>query len=225
MDVNSYTIYGILNLLKAPGWTSYDVVRKITYITRIKKVGHAGTLDPFASGVLLITLGRATKKIISLQELDKEYICEIQLGMVTDTLDVTGAIIQTFPTDRLDAYQIEKTVQQFVGEIEQVPPQFSAIKIKGKRAYQFAREGQKIELSPRKVHIYGIDILAMQLPSIKLRIRCAKGTYIRSLARDLGEKLHCGGFVKSLVRTRIGPYRIEDSLSIDRLVQLLAVGK
>jgi tRNA pseudouridine55 synthase len=225
MDVNSYTIYGILNLFKAPGWTSYDVVRKITYISRIKKVGHAGTLDPFASGVLLIALGRATKKIISLQELDKEYVCEIQLGMVTNTLDVTGEIIQTFPTEQLDEQQVEKAVQQFVGEIEQVPPQFSAIKIKGKRAYQFAREGRLIELSPRKIQIYGIDVLEMQLPSIKLKIRCAKGTYIRSLARDIGEKLGCGGFVKSLARTRIGPYRIEDSLPIERLVQLLAVGK
>ncbi|MBN2093674.1 tRNA pseudouridine(55) synthase TruB [candidate division KSB1 bacterium] len=225
MDVNSYTIYGILNLFKAPGWTSFDVVRKITYITRIKKVGHAGTLDPFASGVLLITLGRATKQITRLQELEKEYVCEIQLGTVTDTLDVTGKVIQTFPTHQLDEIQIEKIIQQFVGEIEQVPPQFSAIKIKGKRAYQFAREGKMIELAPRKIQIYGIDILEMQLPIIKLKICCAKGTYIRSLARDIGEKSGCGGFVKSLVRTRIGPYRIEDSLPIERLVQLIAVGK
>jgi len=203
-----------LNINKPAGWSSFDVVKKIRNISHIKKVGHAGTLDPFATGVLLVALGGATKKITSMMDLEKEYLGEIELGKSTDTLDITGQVIETWPTRHICAEEVNRVCQQFVGEIEQVPPQYSAIQINGVRAYHLARSGENVALTPRKVTIYSLDILTFENPFIKIRVRCSKGTYIRALARDIGKMLGTGGYLKSLVRTRIGGYQIENSISV-----------
>lgn len=219
MTVENLANDNILNIFKPKGWSSFDVVRKVRNVTRIRKIGHAGTLDPFATGVLLLALGKACKQITTLQDLSKEYVGEIELGLVTDTLDPTGEITQTNSFADVTEKAIQALKKEFTGEIEQVPPAFSAIKINGVRAYQLARKGKPVELKSRKVHIHSFEILKIDLPIIKIKIECSKGTYIRSLARDVGEKLGTGGILRSLERTRIGDYLVEDSLTIDELIQ------
>lgn len=215
MDISTTFAEGsFLNINKPAGWSSFDVVKKIRGISHIKKVGHAGTLDPFATGVLLIALGGATKKITSMMELEKEYLGEIELGISTDTLDVTGQVIEKLPTSHISVEDVHRVCQHFVGEIEQIPPKYSAIQINGVRAYHLARSGENVELTARKVTIYAFDILNFENPFIKIRVRCSKGTYIRAIARDIGEMLGTGGYLKSLVRTRIGAFKIEDSISV-----------
>jgi tRNA pseudouridine55 synthase len=204
----------ILNMNKPAGWSSFDVVKKIRNISRIKKTGHAGTLDPFATGVLLVALGAATKKISSMMDLEKEYVGEIELGIDTDTLDITGKVTEELPTKHISAAEVANVCAKFIGEIDQVPPKYSAIQINGVRAYHLARNGEKVDLKPRKVKIFEFEVLSFENPFLKVRVRCSKGTYIRALARDIGKMLGTGGYLKTLERTRIGSYRIEDSLSI-----------
>lgn len=220
MDVNNidYQLIEFLNINKPIGWTSFDVVKKVRSLSKVKKVGHAGTLDPFASGVLVLALGRATKKISLIQDQEKEYIGEVELGMVTDTLDVTGEIIERHPVDIISQTQVEAVLSQFIGIVEQIPPAYSALKINGVRAYKLARKGKTVVMKPRQVYIHSIDILEFSSPVIKIRVRCQKGTYIRSLARDIGAKLGTGGYLRSLTRTRIGDFLLEDALEIDTLV-------
>jgi len=220
MTIHRFIEQGILNINKPEDWTSYDVVRKIKKLTRIQKVGHAGTLDPFATGVLLLALEKATKQISALMDLEKEYIGRIELGVVTDSLDVTGKVLQTYPTYKLTPTAIEKTCKAFIGEIEQVPPAYSAVKINGVRAYQLARAGKAVPLKPRRIKILELAILDIQIPFVTIKVVCSKGTYIRALARDIGEKLNTGGYLKSLVRTRIGQYRIEDALTIEQIERM-----
>ena len=219
MDVNEidYQLIEFLNINKPIGWTSFDVVKKIRSLSKIKKVGHAGTLDPFASGVLVLALGRATKKISEIQALEKEYIGEVELGVVTDTLDVTGEIIERHPVDVISQSQVEAVLSQFIGIVEQIPPAYSALKINGVRAYKLARKGKKVEMKPRQVHIHSIDILEFSPPVIKIRVRCEKGTYVRALARDIGAKLGTGGYLRTLTRTRVGYFHLEDALEIESL--------
>lgn len=213
----------LLNFYKPAGWTSFDVVKKVRNISRIKKVGHAGTLDPFATGVLLVALGRATKQISTIMELDKEYVGEVELGVRTDTLDVTGKIIEELPTKHVSATEITNISRQFVGEIEQIPPKYSAIQINGVRAYQLARKGKKVELKPRKIKIFSFEILSFENPLIKIKVACSKGTYIRAIARDIGKILGTGAYLKSLVRTRIGSYRVEDAISMQDFVEMMKI--
>jgi len=207
----------VLNIRKPIGWTSFDVIRWLKRKLPGVKIGHAGTLDPFAEGVLLLCLGRATRQVQKLMDYEKEYVAVIGLGILTDTLDVTGRIIEEKPVPRLDNDMIARACKEFEGEIEQIPPSFSALKINGRRAYKLARSGQNVDLKARTVRIQSIDPEEFVEANIRLRVVCSKGTYIRSLARDIAEALGTVGFLRKLVRTKIGPYTVDQALSIDRL--------
>ena len=187
----------ILNFYKPAGMTSFKVVKIIRGLAGVKKVGHAGTLDPFAEGVLLICTGKATKKVSQLMDLQKEYISQIKLGIETDTDDRTGKIIKTQSVPDLTLQEFEKICQQFIGEIPQIPPMYSAKKIGGKRLYKIARQGKVIERRPAIVTIYSIDILDFHIPEITIKVVCSKGTYIRSLARDIGIQAECGAHLQA----------------------------
>lgn len=205
----------IVNINKPVGRTSFWVVKKVRHIVKTK-VGHAGTLDPFAEGVLLICTGKATKQVARLMDLSKEYIGEIEFGIETDTDDRTGTITRQQKVPELDREKIEHVCAQFVGNIYQIPPMFSAKKVKGKRLYQIARTGKTIEREPKQVHIKSIDVLSVLSPIVKIKVECSKGTYIRALARDIGREIGVGGHLRSLVRTRIGEYKIADALTLDQ---------
>lgn len=213
----------VFNVRKPIGWTSNDVIRFVKHRVDAK-VGHAGTLDPFADGVLLICVGKATKKVPELMALEKEYLTTIQLGLETDTLDLSGSIIKkNEKLSRPTVQRVKDVLPQFIGDIQQAPPTFSAIRVRGKRAYQLAREGKKVELEKRRVRIHSIDVLGVQGTRLTLEIRCSKGTYIRSLARDLGRALDMAAFVRKLTRTRIGDYGLENAESLDQLESLLTI--
>ena len=205
----------ILNVYKPAGMTSFDVVRWVRRRLKVKKVGHGGTLDPIAEGVLLIMVGKATKRANELSSLDKTYAARILLGRKTDTYDITGAVLAEFDTNHLECDDIEGVLHNFVGEIEQVPPMFSAIKVNGKRLYKLARRGIQVERKPRKITIYDIRLKSWANPGMLVIVHCSKGTYIRSLANDIGDMLGCGGCMESLVRTRIGGYRVENSIRLE----------
>ncbi len=190
-----------------------------------KRVGHAGTLDPLATGVLPVCLGQATRITEYIHEHPKEYIAEIELGTVTDTLDLEGTVTSRKDTSFVTLQLIEKSLLPFHGIIEQVPPAYSAVKIKGRRSYELSRDGVKVSHQPRKVTIDLTEIIAFESPYLKIKIRCSKGTYIRSLANDLGEVLGCGACLKALVRTAYGPFTIDRSVSIDDIREALAGGQ
>lgn len=184
-------------------------------------MGHSGTLDPFASGVLLILTGKATKKSIELTSLEKQYKAEIEFGIETDTYDIEGEIInRKKEVPNLDKCDIQNLLKLFVGEIEQIPPAFSAIKHKGKPLYKYARKGIPVDLEPRKVNIKNIELIDLNWPVINVDVTCSKGTYIRSLAHDLGQKAGTGAYLKSLVRTRIGSFHIKDSFEFSEFLKL-----
>jgi tRNA pseudouridine55 synthase len=208
----------ILNFNKPEEWSSFDVVKKIRSTIRVKKVGHAGTLDPFASGVLLVCTGAATKQVESLMGLEKEYIAELELGKTTDTYDRTGVVLSESDARLIDAAKLQNALKEFEGEILQTPPMYSAIKVQGRRLYALARRGETIERAPRKIRIHKLEILSFDNPNVKIRIACSKGTYIRALAHDLGARLGCGAHLQSLVRTRIGPHKLEDAWLIPDFV-------
>lgn len=195
-------------------------MKKVRSVLRVRKVGHAGSLDPFATGVLLICTGRGTKLVSQLMELDKEYIGEIELGTVTDTLDVTGQVVEHHEVPEYSVEEIQNVCQRFVGEILQVPPAYSALKVQGKRLYKQAREGKTIEVAPRPVKVYGLEVLRYSSPLITVRVTCSKGTYIRALARDMGQALGCGAYLRALTRTRVGDFRIENALEVSEVETL-----
>ena len=211
----------ILYFDKPLHWTSFDLVSKIRYkISRslhIKKikVGHAGTLDPLATGVMIICTGKATKKIEEIQYRSKEYIATLRLGATTPSFDLETDIDETFETGHITKEMIEEVLQQFTGRIEQVPPAFSACKIEGNRAYQLARKGLEVELKPKLLVIDEIELLSFQGDILTIRIVCSKGTYIRALARDIGKALHSGAHLIALQRTRIGDITLDKCLSVD----------
>lgn len=210
----------ILNILKPKGITSHDVVYKVRKITGEKKVGHGGTLDPQASGVLIVGVGKeSTKKLQEvLKGTDKEYEAVVELGKTSSTDDSEGEIKTTQEDlSNIDEKQILETLRSFKGEIEQTPPQHSALKIEGTPAYKLARKGEKVDLAPRKVDIKEIELIELNLPYIKIRTLVSSGTYIRSLARDIGEKLSAGAYLKELVRTSVGEFKLEDALSLEEL--------
>jgi tRNA pseudouridine55 synthase len=219
---------GILNINKATGMTSHDVVAKIRKLLQQKRVGHAGTLDPAASGVLPICLGQATRVAEYLSESGKAYQAEIILGISTDTYDSEGTITSSKGVMNhalaVDLAQIKQTLQQFLGPQMQIPPPYSAIKIQGQPAYKRARAGESITLQPRPVTIYQLEILQWLPPRLTLATECSKGTYIRSLAHDLGEQLGCGAHLAALQRTRSGPFSLSDSITLEQLEQANAEG-
>ena len=207
-------IDGFINIYKEQGFTSFDVVAKLRGILKQKKIGHTGTLDPMAEGVLLVCLGNATKMCDLLTEKNKTYTCTMLLGKTSDTEDVTGKL-----TDVTDIYPDDKTVietvMSFVGDHMQIPPMYSAIKVNGKKLYELARAGQVIERQPRPVTIHSIQIRSTDLPRVTFDVSCSKGTYIRSLCRDIGEKLGCGAVMERLIRTEVKGFTIEESLTLD----------
>lgn len=210
----------VLCFNKPYGWTSFDLVRKVrNLLTRqmhLKKlkVGHAGTLDPLATGVLVVCTGSFTKKIDELQCQEKEYIATIEVGRTTPSFDLEKETDAVYPFEHITREKVMEVIQSFIGESDQIPPVFSAKKMAGKRAYEFAREGESVEMEARKINISEIELLKFELPEIILRIRCSKGTYIRSLARDLGIALESGGCLVGLQRTASGDFRIEDAINM-----------
>lgn len=212
-------INGIINVYKEKGFTSHDVVAKLRGILHQKKIGHTGTLDPDAVGVLPVCLGRATKLCEFLTDHDKVYEAELRLGITTDTEDTTGKVLCEKEV-RVTQDEVLEAICSFVGEYQQIPPMYSAIKVEGKKLYELAREGVVIERKPRPVTIYDITVLEMALPVVKMRVHCSKGTYIRSLCRDIGEKLGCGGCMSSLVRTKVAQFEIENSLTLSEIQKL-----
>ncbi len=208
----------ILYFNKPLEWTSFKLVGNVRYHICRKigvkklKVGHAGTLDPLATGVMIICTGKATKRIEEFQYQTKEYIATIQLGATTPSFDLEHEIDATYPTEHITRELVEQVLPTFIGEIQQVPPAFSACKVDGKRAYDLARKGEEVELKPKLLVIDEIELLECNLPTIKIRVVCSKGTYIRALARDIGLALQSGGHLIGLIRTRVGDIKLEDCL-------------
>lgn len=211
-------INGIINIYKEKGYTSHDLVAKMRGILRIKKIGHTGTLDPDAEGVLPICIGKATKVVDLIVEKDKTYEAILKLGFVTDTQDMTGKILRTYHVD-LGLDRIIEVSKSFIGGYNQVPPMYSALKVNGKKLYELARQGKEIEREARWVDIHNIEILEYDPKEyeVRLRVDCGKGTYIRTLLHDMGGILRCGGAMKDLVRTRVGGFDIKDSLKLSQV--------
>jgi tRNA pseudouridine55 synthase len=211
----------IIPIFKPYTWTSFQIVNKVRYQLSRKygikrfKVGHAGTLDPLATGVLLLCTGKATKRIEELQQHTKEYEAEIMLGATTPSYDMEHPVNETFPYEHITREMVEDTLKQFIGDIAQRPPLFSACKVDGKRAYDLARKGSDMQLEPKQIRIDDIELLEYELPKIKIRVTCGKGTYIRSLARDIGEAMQSGAYLSGLTRTRVGEYKIENCIVPD----------
>jgi tRNA pseudouridine55 synthase len=210
-------------------WTSFDLVRKVRNMIRTKfnypkiKVGHAGTLDPLASGLLIVCTGKSTKQINSFQDQEKEYIAGILLGKTTPSYDLETEFDQEYPTDHITEEGIVEALKAFVGELDQIPPIFSAKFIDGKRAYEYARKGEEVEMKASKITIHEIELLSMDFPEISIRVRCSKGTYIRSLVRDIGVQLNSGACMIALKRTAIGAYKLNNALSIEEFKNKLAL--
>ncbi len=205
---------------KPYGWTSFDLVKKIRNLVSkylgVKKikVGHAGTLDPMATGLMILCTGKATKKLEEFQGLDKSYEAGLEFGKTTPSFDAETEADRIYPWQHITREKLEEILKKYTGTIEQLPPAYSAKRVKGRRAYQLAREGKDVVLKPQKVTIHEIDILEFDLPHCKLRIDCSKGTYIRSLARDIGFALGSGAYLTSLRRITIGPYHVDNAMSV-----------
>lgn len=214
-------INGMINVYKEAGFTSHDVVAKLRGIVKQKKIGHTGTLDPDATGVLPVCFGNATKLCDMLTDKSKEYEACMLLGVTTDTQDISGTVLEQKSVN-VSKEDAEKAIMSFIGEYDQIPPMYSAIKINGKKLYELARQGKEVERQPRKVEILNIEIISMELPEIKFRVGCSKGTYIRTLCADIGEKLGCGAVMKSLERIRVGNFKVEDALKLSQIEELVA---
>lgn len=199
-------------------WTSFDVVGKLRNILKIKKIGHAGTLDPLATGLLILCTGKMTKRIDEFMGMEKEYTGTFILGQTTPSHDLETEVSEKKDITHIAEKSIRNAAKQFTGKLQQVPPAHSAIKIGGKRAYSFARKGKDPELKPREVEVAVFEITLVKLPEVTFRIVCSKGTYIRSLIRDIGDALGVGAYLSQLCRTRIGPYKLEDSIRIEDVI-------
>ena len=213
---------GVINVYKEPGFTSFDVVAKLRGILKQKKIGHTGTLDPDAEGVLVVCLGKATKLCDVLTDKDKSYEATLLLGKTTDTEDSSGKVLSECEVT-VTEQEVEQAILSYVGEYEQIPPMYSAIKVNGKKLYELARQGVEIERQARPVVIHSIEILSIDLPYVKMKVSCGKGTYIRSLCRDIGEKLGCGGIMDKLVRNSVNAtetgkvFTLQNALKLDEI--------
>lgn len=217
---------GILLIDKPYRWTSFDIVNKVRSVIKQNtgvrfKVGHAGTLDPLATGLLIVCYGKETKSISRFMEFDKEYIATLQLGATTPCFDLEKPIDQTYPFDHISEEMVKEILVKYTGEQNQVPPIFSAKWIDGKRAYKFAREGEAVEIKPVQINIYQLELLNFKLPEIIIRIKCSRGTYIRAIARDIGLDLQSGAHLTALRRTRIGEYNVEQAMVPDEFIRLM----
>ena len=210
-------VNGIINVYKEKGYTSFDVVAKLRGIFKQKKIGHTGTLDPDATGVLPVCLGKATKLCDLLTDKDKTYEAVMLLGMTTDTQDITGRILEEKSTETLTADKVREVIESFIGDYDQIPPMYSAKKVNGKKLYELARQGIVIERKPCPVTLSSIIIKKIDLPYVTFEVTCSKGTYIRSLCRDIGEKAGCGGCMAGLVRTRVSSFKIEDGFTLSEV--------
>ncbi|MBO7507097.1 MAG: tRNA pseudouridine(55) synthase TruB [Paludibacteraceae bacterium] len=217
----------ILYFDKPLEWTSFDLVNKVRYMIKRKlgvkkfKIGHAGTLDPLATGVLVVCTGKATKRIEELQYQTKEYVATLRLGATTPSFDLEQEIDAEYPTEHITREMVEDTLKTFLGEIQQIPPVYSAVKVNGKRAYDYARKGNEVELKPKLLVIDEIELLDCQLPYITIRVVCSKGTYIRALARDIGIALKSGAHLTSLRRTRVGDITVENCISLEEFQNMV----
>lgn len=214
---------GILNVYKEAGFSSHDVVAKLRGICKQKKIGHTGTLDPEAVGVLPVCFGSGTKLCDMLTDWDKEYIATLRLGLVTDTQDLTGQVLFHAEEEAVAALaqeQVRACILGFLGDYDQIPPMYSALKVNGKKLYELARAGKEVERKPRTVQIRELEILEMELPTVRFRVVCSKGTYIRTLCHDIGEKLGCGGAMASLTRSRVGMFGMEEALRLSEIEKL-----
>lgn len=217
-------INGIINVYKEKGFTSHDVVAKLRGILKQKKIGHTGTLDPDATGVLPVCLGNATKLCDMLTDKSKEYVATMRLGFCTDTQDISGEVLQTkevFVTEE----EVEKAILSFVGPYNQVPPMYSALKVNGKKLYELAREGIEIERKARNVEIFEIEIMNISLPDITMRVHCSKGTYIRTLCHDIGMKLGCFGTMLTLERTKVAAFLLENAYKLSEIEEIVKEDK
>lgn len=221
MDDNQFdlknAISGVLVVDKPVGLTSHDVVQIVRKGTNIRRAGHTGTLDPRASGVLVILIGPAVRLSEYVSASDKRYQAVLRLGATTDTYDADGRILTTAPVDQLTEAEFETALQSFVGEIEQVPPPYSAVKIKGRKAYEMAREGEEVDIQPRRIHVYNLELLEWAPPEAVIDVYCSSGTYVRSLAHDLGAKLGVGAHLIGLRRTKSGRFTLRDAVPLRRL--------
>ena len=212
-------INGIVNIYKEKGYTSHDVVAVLRKVVGQKKIGHTGTLDPDATGVLPVCLGRATKVCELLTDHDKTYEALLLLGKTTDTQDISGEVLEERDPGNLTEEEVRSCIESFIGEYDQIPPMYSALKVNGKKLYELAREGKTVERKSRRVQIHGIRILEMNLPHVRMEVDCSKGTYIRTLCHDIGEKLQVGGCMEELERTKVGRFLKEDAVTLDEVRQ------
>ena len=215
---------GVLNVRKEAGWTSHDVVARVRGKLRGMKLGHAGTLDPAATGVLPLLVGRGTRIAEYLLEWDKTYLAGMRLGETTDTQDATGTVLQRSPITALTEGRIRETIAGFEGRIQQVPPMYSAVKVGGVPLYKAARAGKDVARQPREVTVFRLEVVSIQLPDVMLRVVCSKGTYIRTLCADIGEKLGVGGHMATLIRERVGPLMVEQALTVNEVETRLTQG-
>lgn len=214
-DEKQPQLFGFLNIYKPKGMTSFDVVAKLRRVTKIKQIGHTGTLDPFAVGVLPICIGKSTRLIEYLED-DKEYLATVQFGKDTDTYDLDGAVVKNY-YNKITQDDLLSVLDDFRGEIEQLPPIYSAIKVNGKKLYEYARKGEEVEIKPRKVFISKLELVNFdeEKQEGKILVGCSKGTYIRSIAYDIGQKLNCGGYLTALERTKAGMFNKENSTPLE----------
>jgi len=226
-ESNDFLEGKVLLIDKEYNWTSFDAVNKIRILLKnllgIKKikVGHAGTLDPLATGLIIVCTGKMTKQITSYQDQEKEYEATIKLGETTPSFDLESAVDMTFPTDHITEEKLKAVLRIFEGEIDQIPPLFSAKYINGTRAYEYARKGSDLKLNAQKINIYSIELVQFDMPFVKLRIICSKGTYIRALARDIGLSLESGAYLSELRRTRIGQLDVKNAITIHEFEKIL----
>uniref|UniRef100_UPI003522DC52 tRNA pseudouridine(55) synthase TruB n=1 Tax=Blautia faecicola TaxID=2509240 RepID=UPI003522DC52 len=214
---------GVINIYKEAGYTSHDVVAKLRGILKQKKIGHTGTLDPQAQGVLPVCLGKGTKLCDLLADHDKEYEAVLRLGIITDTQDMEGNVLQESSV-QVSEEEVRTCILSFQGEQMQVPPMYSALKVNGKKLYELAREGKVVERKARPVTFHKIEVLWMELPKVRIRVQCSKGTYIRTLCNDIGEKLGCGGCMEELLRTRVERFALEDAVKLDEVQKAMEEG-
>ncbi|MCQ2507385.1 MAG: tRNA pseudouridine(55) synthase TruB [Dorea sp.] len=217
-------IHGIINVKKEKGFTSHDVVAKLRRITKQKKIGHTGTLDPDATGVLPVCLGKGTRLVDMITDKEKTYEAVMLLGMTTDTQDTSGEVLERRSTEDLTEDGVLSVIASFIGDYQQIPPMYSALKVNGRKLYELAREGITVERKARDVKILDIRVLEVDLPRVRMEVSCSKGTYIRTLCYDIGEKLGCGGCMEELIRTKVGIFELKDSFTLDEIQTLMDQG-
>ena len=215
---------GVIVICKEKGFTSHDVVAKLRGILHMKKIGHTGTLDPDAEGVLPVALGKATRLVDMITDKEKTYEAVMRLGVVTDTQDMSGTVLSQTTELSVTEEELCTVVSSFVGDYMQVPPMYSALKVNGKKLYELAREGKTVERKPRPVHFYEIEILDISFPLVRFRVTCSKGTYIRTLCHDIGEKLGCGAAMESLLRTKVGRFTLDDAITLAQTEEAVQKG-